>query len=120
MGTRLQDIERLHLGLLAAAVCAAYLSSQLAALSLLLGGAVMGVNFWLLRQLAGRLFTPERRRPEVVLGLMLTKFTLFIGLLGLLFWRVPLDPLAFGIGASLLLVACVAATLRRPSAAEPA
>ena len=120
MDTRLQDIERLHLGLLAAAVCAAYLSSQLAALSLLLGGAVMGINFWLLRQLGARLFTAKRRRPEVVLGLMLVKFTLFIGLLGLLFWRVPLDPLAFGIGATLLLVACVVTALWRPSAIEAA
>jgi hypothetical protein len=46
-GTRLQDTERLH-WLLAAAACAAYQSSA-RALSLLLGGAVMGVNFWLLR-----------------------------------------------------------------------
>jgi hypothetical protein len=51
---------------------------------------------------------------------MLIKFTLFIGLLGLLFWRVPLDPLAFGIGATLLLVACVVSALRRPTAVEPA
>jgi len=120
MGTLLQDIERLHLWLLAAAVCAACLVGQRAALSLLFGGGVMGVNFWLLRQLSGRLFTAEQRRPEVVLGLMLIKFTLFIGLLGLLFWRVPLDPLAFGIGATLLLVACVVSALRRPTAVEPA
>jgi hypothetical protein len=116
MGLRLQDIERLHLGLLAIAVCAAYLSGWLAPLSLLLGGAVMGANFWLMRQLASRLFTPERRRPEVVLGLMLIKFSIVIGLIALLFWRVQLDPLAFGIGATLLLVACVAATLRQPRA----
>src|SRR5262245_22115716 len=120
METRLQDIERLHLGLLAVAVCAAGFVGSRAALSLLLGGGVMGVNFWLLRQLAGRLFTAEQRRPEVVLGLMLIKFTVFIGLLGLLFWRVPLDPLAFGIGATLLLVACVVTALRRPPAIEAA
>jgi ATP synthase I chain len=120
MRTQLQNIERLHLGLLAAAVCAACFSSPFAALSLLLGGAVMGINFWLLRQVAARLVSAERRRPEVVVGLMLVKFTLFIGLLGVLFWRMPLDPLAFGIGASLLLVACVASTLSGPSATEPA
>lgn len=116
--TQLQNIERLHLGLLAAVVCAAYFSSPFAALSLLLGGAVMGINFWLLRQLAARLVSAEPRRSEVVVGLMLAKFSLFIGLLGLLFWRMPLDPLAFGIGASLLLLACLASTLRRPSAGE--
>lgn len=114
MGLRVQDIERLHVGLVAAAVCAAYLSGWLAPRSVLLGGAVMGANFWLMRQLGARLFTAERHRPEVVLGLMLAKFTLFLGLLGLLFWRVPLDPLAFGVGATLLLIACVIAALRQP------
>jgi len=114
MGLRLQDIERLHLGLVAAAVCAAALTGWLAPRSLLLGGAVMGANFWLMRQLGARLITADRRRPEVVVGLMLAKFTLFVGLLGILFWRVPLDPLAFGVGATLLLMACVIAALRQP------
>ena len=116
MGLRLQDIERLHIGLLGAAVCAAYATHWLAPLSLLLGGAVMGTNFWLMRQLATRLFTPGGRRPGIVLGFMLLKFSLFMGLVGLLFWRVQLDPLAFGVGASLLLIACVGAALRQPRA----
>ena len=114
MGLRLQDIERLHVGLLGAAVCAAYATGWLAPLSLLLGGAVMAANFWLMRQLATRLLAPVRRRPGIVLGLMLLKFTLFMGLIGLLLWRVQLDPLAFGVGATLLLVACVGAVLRQP------
>jgi hypothetical protein len=115
MGLRLQDIERLHLGLLAVALCAAYASGRLAPLSLLLGSAVMGGNFWLMRQLAARVVTAQRR-PALVLGLMLAKFSLFLGLLGLLFWRVRLDPLAFSVGATLLLVACVIAALRQPRA----
>lgn len=119
MGPRLQDIERLHLGLLAAAVCAALVVGRLAAVSLLLGGAVMGVNFWLMRQVAGRLLAPQRHRPAVVLGLVLAKFSLFLGLLALLFWRVRLDPLAFGVGATLLLVACVIVALRAPGAVAP-
>jgi hypothetical protein len=116
MGLRLQDIERLHVVLLGAAACAAYLTGKLAPVSVLLGGGVMGANFWLMRQLSTRLFTAGGRRPGVVLVLVLIKFSLFLGLLGLLFWRVPLDPLAFGVGASMLLVACVAAALRQPSA----
>jgi len=116
MGLRLQDIERLHLGLLAAAVCAAYATGWLAPASVLLGGAVMAANFWLMRQLASRLLASGGRRPGIVLGLMLLKFTLFIGLIGLLFWRVRIDPLAFGVGATLLLVACVGAALRQPRA----
>jgi len=116
MELRLQDIERLHLGLVAAAVCAAAASGWLAPRSVLLGGAVMGGNFWVMRQLGMRLFTPERHRTAVVLGLVLVKFSLFVGLLGVLFWRVPLDPLAFGVGATLLLIACVIAALRQPHA----
>src|SRR5215470_5434335 len=111
MGLRLEDIERLHVALLAVLVCAAYVSGWLAPRSVLLGGAVMGANFWLMRQLATRLFTASGR-PAVVLGLMLIKFTLFMALLGTLFWRLPIDPLAFGSGATVLLVACVVAALR--------
>jgi len=113
MGIRLQDIERLHLGLLGVVACAAYASGRLAPGSVLLGGAAMGANFWLLRQLAARLVTPGGRRPGAVLALMLAKFSILIGLVALLFWRVRIDPLAFGLGASLLLVACVIEALRR-------
>jgi len=120
MRLRLEDIERLHLGLLAVAVCAAGATGWLAPLSLLLGGAVMGGNFWLMRQLAMRLLAPDGQRPGVVMALMLAKFSLFVGLVGLLFWRVALDPLAFGVGASLLLIACVVAALRQPRALAPA
>jgi len=116
MGLQLQSIERLHLGLLAAAVCVAYATGWLAPLSLLLGGAVMGANVWLMRQLAARLFTGERRQPGFVLAAMLGKFAIFVGLLTALFWRVPLDPLAFGVGATQLLVACVITALRQPAA----
>lgn len=116
MGLRLQDIERLHLGLLAAAVCGAYASGWLGPGSVLAGGAVMAANFWLMRQLGARLLTPERRQPAIVLGLMLAKFSVFLGLLALLFWRVPLDPLGFGTGATILLIACVVAAVRaRPA-----
>jgi hypothetical protein len=119
MGLRLRDIERLHLELLAAVVCAAYVTGWLAPLSVLLGGAVMGGNFWLMRQVATRLFT-AKGRPMVVLGLMLIKFSLFMALLGGLFWRVPLDPMGFAVGATVLLVACVvAATRATPAVALP-
>lgn len=116
MGLRLQDIERLHLAMLAAAAVAAAVSGWLSAISLLGGGAVMGGNFWLLRQITARLFTPEQRNRGVVVTLMLLKFSIFIGLLAALFWRVPLDPLAFGVGATLLPLACVTAALRRQPA----
>ena len=93
------------------------LSGRLAPLSLLLGGAVMGANFWLMRHLAApALRTASGAGRQSLLGLVLAKFSVFIGLLALLFWRVPLEPLAFGVGATLLLVACVVAALRQPRA----
>lgn len=121
MTARLQDIERLHLGLLAAAVCAAWLTGWLAAPSVLLGGAVMGINFWLMRQLAARLLVPARvQQPGLVMLFMLLKFALFVGLLALFFWRVPVDAVGFAAGATLLLVASVLATLlRTPQPAHP-
>jgi hypothetical protein len=117
MGIRVQDVERLHAGLLVAALCVALATGWLSAPSLLLGGAVMAANVWILRQLAARLLTAgadRRRRPGIVVALLLAKFTIFMGLLGLLFWRVPVDALAFAVGATLLLVACVIAALRAP------
>jgi hypothetical protein len=111
----LQDIERLHLGLLAGTVCVAWLSGWVAPVSVLLGGAVMGVNFWLLRQLAARLLTAAPKRPAIVLGLVLLKFSLFIGVVALLIGRVRLDPLGFGIGATVLLLACVLGALHAPA-----
>jgi len=117
MAIRLEDIERLHLGLLAAVACAAYLSGWFAPVSVLLGGAVMAANFWLLKQMVRRLIgAGNGRRQWVVLVLMLGKFSLFMSLLGLLFWRVPLDPMGFAVGATVLMVACVVAALRNQSA----
>ncbi len=118
MNSRLREIERLHVGMLAVVVVAAWLSGWSAAPSLLLGGAVMGLNFWLMRQLGARLLTPVRaQRPALVMLLMLAKFAVLIGLLALLFWRAPIEPLGFAVGATLLLVACVVATLRAPQPA---
>ncbi len=118
MEMRAEDIERWHLALLGAAVAMALLTRWVSPASVLLGGAVMGVNFWLMRQVSQRVLARARRgHPAIVVGLILAKFTLFLGLLGLLFWRVPIDGAGFGIGATMLLVACVAAALRGQPAA---
>lgn len=120
MTARLRDIERLHLGLLAGVVCAVWLTGWLSAPSVLLGGAVMGVNFWLMRQLAARLLVPARvEQPGLVMLFMVAKFALFVGLLALLFWRVPVGGVSFAAGATLLLVASVLTTLRVPQPAHP-
>jgi hypothetical protein len=119
MDVRLRQVERLHVGLLAAAVGAAYVSGGLPAPSLLLGGAVMGANLWLMRQLARRLVAATQRRATMI-ALVVAKSAIFMGLLGLLFWRAPVDALAFGVGATLLPLACVIAALRPPRLAVPA
>ena len=112
----LEEIEGLHLKLLVVAAGVAYLTGWVSPWSLLLGGALMGMNFWLLRQ-AGRYLLTGQRRPAVALGLVLAKFTLFLALLALLFWRLPLDGLAFAVGVTMLLVACVAVAVRQTRAA---
>ena len=78
----------------------------------MLGGGVMGANLWLMRQFVPRLLGDGRWRGGVVVGLILGKFSLFMGLLGLVFWRVPLEAVSFSVGASLLLFACLAEAVR--------
>jgi hypothetical protein len=117
--SRLREIERLHIGLLAVAALAAWLTGWLAPASVLLGGAVMLLNLRLLSALVARLVSPERAgSPAVVMALMLSKFVVFIGLLALLIWRVPVDVPAFALGATILLVAITFSTLRAPAAAH--
>jgi predicted benzoate:H+ symporter BenE len=56
---------------------------------------------------------PSRRGPAAVaVAAMLLKFGLFVGLLGMLFWRLPIEGMSFAAGVTLLLVACVLETLR--------
>jgi len=118
MNSRLREIERLHLGLLAVAACVAYLSGWLAPASILLGGAVMLVNLRLLSALVARLVSPARAgSPATVLAIMLAKLLVSVGLLALLIWRVPIDVMAFALGATILLVAITLSSLRSP---EPA
>lgn len=119
MNPRLREIERLHLGLLAAAACAAYLSGWLAPGSILLGGAVMLLNLRLLSALVARLVTPAAAaRPGVVAALMLGKLGLFIGAVALVVWRLPVDALGFAVGATTLLVAITLSSLRAPAPAH--
>lgn len=118
MDVRLREVERLHLVLLAVAVCLAAASGWLAAPSLLLGGAVMAANLWLMRQLARRVFASGRQRTTII-GLVVAKFAIFMALLLLLFWRAPIDALAFGVGATLLPLACVFVAVRPARVAIP-
>lgn len=113
MKLRLESIERLHIGLLALTVGFAALTGWLAPASVALGGVVMAVNFWVMRQLFRHVaLWGTGRRGGVVVALAVMKFGLFLALLALLFRRLPLHALSFAAGATVLLTACVVETLR--------
>lgn len=108
----LERIERLHWGLLAAATLAAAAVPGLEPASLAAGGVFMGVNVRLMKRILGMLTGPAgAASPGVAVSLLLLKTSLFIALLALLFWRVPLDGLSFAAGATLFLVAAVLGAL---------
>src|SRR5574340_600031 len=109
------DLSRIlwvYAGLVGAGGGLSYVTHWGAPGSLLLGGAVMGLNFWLLR-LATNVLRPtvlnaaRPGRSAVAIGALSLKFAVFLGLLGLLFWRVPIEGMSFAVGVTLLLVACL-------------
>ncbi len=108
----LTRIAKIHVALVAGGGAVAYATRWMEPASLLLGGAVMGASFWLLRVIARAMAAaaaePERQgRLGVALGAMLLKFGLFLGLIAGLFWRLPIEAKSFAAGVTLLLVACV-------------
>jgi hypothetical protein len=112
MAIDLTRIVRLHVGLVGTMGGIAYATQWGAPGSLLLGGAVMGVNFWLLRVVTNVLRpsvldAAKPGRLALAVAALTLKFALVLGLLGLLFWRVPIEGLSFAVGVTMLLVACL-------------
>jgi hypothetical protein len=112
MAIDLTRITKLHVGLVGATGGLSYATNWGAPGSLLLGGAVMGLNFWLLRIVTNVLRpsvldAAKPGRMAAAIAALTLKFTLFLGLLGLLFWRVPVEGMSFAVGVTLLLVACL-------------
>src|SRR5262249_60677809 len=111
MAVDLTRIGKVHVGLLGATGALAYATRWIEPGSLLLGGAVMGLNFWLLRWI-GRLLQPsaldsgKRGRAALAVAAFVLKFGLFIALLAALFWHAPIEGMSFALGVTLLLVAC--------------
>lgn len=112
MAVDLTRISLLHLALLAGAGALTYATRWGDPSSVLLGGAVMGANFYLLRLITNLLrpdeFDPNKRgRAMLAVGAFVLKFALFLVLLAALFWRLPIEGMSFAAGVTLLLVACV-------------
>ncbi len=112
MAIDLTRIIKFHAGLLAVAGALAYATRWAEPGSVLLGGLVMGANFWLLRIITnvlhpGGLDPSKRGRVTLAIAAMTLKFGLFIGLLAALFWNLPIEGMSFALGVTLLLVACL-------------
>jgi hypothetical protein len=112
MAVDLSRISKLHAALVGTTGTLAYATHVGAPGSVVLGGALMGVNFWLLRVIVGAACrgaaeSGGRGRAVLALGAVLLKFTLFLGVLAALFLRLPVDGMSFACGVTLLLVACV-------------
>jgi len=118
MGIDLTRISLFHVGLLGLTVAIAYATRVAEPASLLLGGAVMGANFVLLRwitnvvRLAAGGDPVDGRRIGLAVAAMTLKFGLFLGLLAALFWRLPIEGMSFALGVTLLLVACLVEVAR--------
>lgn len=108
----IERIERLHWGLLAAGVALAFLVPGLSPVGVAAGGLFMGANVNLMKRLLQRLLGPGgARNPAPAIAFMIGKTGLFLALLALLFWRVPIDGLSFAVGTTLFLVAAVVGAL---------
>jgi|GEM_PF-2117472 len=118
MALDLTRIGKIHVGLLGATGGVAYATHFAEPGSILLGGAVMGANFYLLRLITNLLrpdaFDPEKRgRVALAVAAFVLKFGLFLGLLAALFWHLPIEGMSFALGVTLLLVACVLEVARQ-------
>lgn len=116
MAVDLRRVATIHGALLLLVAGAAYATHWAEAGSVLLGGAVMAANLGLLSWIAGALAPspgaePGRGKTALAIAALVLKFGLFLGLLALLFWRLPIDVVGFAAGVTVLLVACVVAAL---------
>ncbi len=91
------------------------------AASALGGGAVAMANLYLIRAAVSRLIAAPRRPWAGVLA-VLGKLTLGVGLVAAAFSRLPIEPMAFALGVTVLLGAVLleALVLAPPIASEPA
>ena len=121
---QIATIEALNVVLVGAGAGLGWLSGLVHVPSFILGGAVMHVNFWLLKHVVRSLFANSadsasvRSRPRLRTAAWLSaKLGFFFLLLSAVIVRYPVEAKSFAAGVPLLLIACVITSLRR--AAEP-
>ncbi len=109
MKSRVVSLDRVVLWTVLMAAAAAGLSALSgvgSAPDLALGAGVMLANFSLIRMLVSRLITPRANKAATSI-LVLAKFGLLLVLVAGVFLQLPIEPMSFAAGATLLLVACV-------------
>lgn len=115
MDTTIEKIERLNLILLGVCGVLVGIFGWLHLPSLLLGGGVMQLNFWLLKKIVRALIVPaavqKSKRTLRALIVFLGKILLSLVLLSGLFLHYPIQVWSFMAGVSLLLVTCMIVTL---------
>lgn len=107
----IDQVERLHWWMLAAVTLVAALVPGASPVSLAAGGLFMGTSVNLMKRLVARLVRPGGRLAPA-LALLTAKTALFLGLLVLLFKRIPIDGMSFAGGATVFLVAAVVSAVR--------
>jgi len=74
--------------------------------SLIAGAVFMLVNVHLIRLLVSRVMGPGAS-PALSVFLLVLKFALGLGLVAAVFYQLPVEPMSFAMGTSLLLIAAV-------------
>ena len=108
----IEAVERLHWLLLAGAVGLAFLVPEASPASVAAGGGFMGANVNLMKHLLRRVLRPGGPSLAPAMILLVLKICLFLGLLVLLFRRIPIDGLSFAAGATVFLIAAVIGAVR--------
>jgi hypothetical protein len=117
MDRSIERIERLNVLLVGVGAIVGWETGLLHVPSVVLGGAVMGVNFWLLKKVVrGLLSRPGGRAKVRALFWLVGKAAFVLFLLSALFFRFSIQGPSFVVGVSLLLLACMIVSLRKSSA----
>ncbi len=112
----IERIERLNFLLVGVSAIVGWGTGLLHPLSVILGGVVMGVNFWLLKKLLRSLLSQPGERAKARAALWLIgKAAFFLILISALFLRFSIQGGSFIVGISLLLLACVIVVLSKSS-----